>query len=56
MDISADKYNPEGDKSGSLPVLMKTIGNIIQWLTGFFALTEEERSKAGIFLGGEGRE
>jgi hypothetical protein len=56
MDISTDKYLPEGDQSGSYPALLLAVRNILLYLSGLFVLTDEEQSKAGIYLGGEGRD
>jgi hypothetical protein len=56
MNISADKYIPEGEQPVSFPALLQTIRNLLWRLTHLFVLTEEERSKAGIYLGGEGRD
>jgi len=47
MDISTDR---------SKASVWQTLRGFLSRLIGFFLLTEEERSKAGIFLGGEGRD
>jgi len=56
MDISADKYESDGIRPGPFLAGLQTVRGIIGWLTGFFTLTEEDRLKAGIYLGGEGRD
>ena len=49
MDISTDKYKSDGSQLGPFLAVLRTIGGLIRRLTGFFALSEEDRSKAGIF-------
>lgn len=56
MDISADKYNPDGNQSNPLLAVLRTVQGLFSRLTGIFTLTEEERLKAGIYTGGQGRE
>ena len=56
MEISSDKYQSDGNQSNPFFAVMRTIQGLFSKLTGIFTLTEEERSKAGIYLGGEGRE
>jgi hypothetical protein len=34
----------------------KTVRGIFRWLLGLVVLTDEERTKAGIYRGGEGRD
>jgi hypothetical protein len=55
MGISSDKYGTVRDRAGSFPAVLQTIRNLLRWLAGFFVLTEEDQSKAGIYLGSEGR-
>ncbi len=35
---------------------LEQVGGKFQKLIGFFTLTEEEKSQAGIYLGGQGRD
>jgi hypothetical protein len=56
MEISGDKYQSEGNHSGFFLTVLRTVQGFARRLTGIFTLTEEERSKAGIFRGGEGRD
>jgi hypothetical protein len=56
MDISADKYESDGSRPGTFLAGLQTVRGIIRRVVGFFTLTEEDRSKAGIYLGGEGRD
>jgi hypothetical protein len=57
MDIPSDKYKPNyGARLGPFLAVLRTIGGLVRRPTRFFALSEEDRSKAGIFLGGEGRD
>jgi hypothetical protein len=56
MEISDDKYQSEGNKSNPFFAVMRTIQDFVRRLNGIFTLTEEEQLKAGIYLGGEGRD
>jgi hypothetical protein len=56
MDISAGKYKSDGTRSGLFLAGLQTVRSIARWLIGFFTLTEADRLKAGIYLGGEGRD
>jgi hypothetical protein len=56
MDISIDQCKLNGNQAGLFLTIMQTLGGLVRWLTGFFMLTEEDRLKAGIYLGGEGRD
>ena len=56
MDISVDKYEYDDNQAGIFPALLQTIRNLLWRLTHLFVLTEDEQSKAGIYLGGEGRD
>jgi hypothetical protein len=55
MDIPSDDYKPN---SGNRPFLtvLRTVSGLFRRLIGIFTLTEDDRSKAGIYLGGEGRD
>jgi hypothetical protein len=56
MEISVDKYKSNGNQSGSFLAILRTVHGLFSRLTGIFTLTEEERLKAGIQWGGEGRD
>ncbi|MGA2489799.1 MAG: hypothetical protein ABSF99_06375 [Anaerolineales bacterium] len=56
MDIPSDKYKLYGNRSGPFLAVLQTVSGLVRRLTGFFMLTEEDRSKAGIYSGGEGRD
>jgi hypothetical protein len=56
MEISGDKYQSDGNQAGSFLAVLRTVQGFARRLIGIFTLTEEERSKAGIYLGGEGRD
>jgi hypothetical protein len=57
MDTSAE-YQPsqEANRPDPLSAIFQTVRAIAKRLTGFFTLSEEERLRAGIYLGGEGRD
>jgi hypothetical protein len=56
MDNSVDKYKSDDYQPGSFPAVLQTLMSIVTWPIGFFILTEAEKSKAGIYSGGEGRD
>ena len=56
MDISADKYESEDTRPAPFLAVLQTVRGFVRWLTGFFTLTEEDRSRAGVYFGGEGRD
>jgi hypothetical protein len=56
MDIQADKFKSDTNRLGPFSAVLQTGLGIVRWLIGFFTLTEEDRLKAGIYLGGEGRD
>ncbi len=57
MDILADKYESDGTRRpGPFLAGLQTVRGVVRWLIEFFTLTEEDRLKAGIYLGGEGRD
>ncbi len=53
MDISTDKYRSDLNRPVSFSVVLQTVRDFTRWLIGFFALTEEEQSKAGVYVGSE---
>jgi hypothetical protein len=56
MEISGDTYQSDGNRSGFFLTVMRTVQGFARRLIRIFTLTEEERSKAGVYLGGEGRD
>ncbi len=57
MDISSDKNKPYyGSRSGPFVAVLRTIEDFFNRLIGLFTLTEDEQTKAGIYLGGEERD
>jgi hypothetical protein len=57
MGISTDQYKSVGNQSGSFPfVLYRTVQGLFRRVAGIFTLTDADRLKAGIYLGGEGRD
>jgi hypothetical protein len=55
MDISADKYRSDLNRPAPFSAVLQTLKNFTRWLIGFFVLTEEEQSKAGIYVGSKRR-
>jgi len=56
MDVSADKYKLDGNRLGPFSAVLITLLGIVRWPIRFFKLTEADRLKAGIYVGGEGRD
>jgi len=56
MDIPVDKSKSGSKRPGPILAVMQAITGMVRWLVGFFTLTEENRLKAGIYVGGEGRD
>jgi hypothetical protein len=56
MDISTDEYRSDGNRSYPFLTVLRSIASLLKRLTGLFVLSEEDQEKAGIFLGGEGRD
>ena len=56
MDNLSDKYISNVNRPGPFSAVLHSVLGIARWLIGFFALTEEDRLKAGIYVGGEGRD
>jgi hypothetical protein len=54
MDILADKYKSNKNQSGFFSAVLHTVRGFVRRLVGFFALTEEDRLKAGIYNGSKG--
>jgi hypothetical protein len=55
MDISGEKYNPDGNRLARFSVVLQTVRSIFRRLVDFFTLTEEDRSNAGVYFSDEGR-
>lgn len=57
MATSSENYksNP-GTQPGPLQALSGTVESFFSQLIGLFTLTKDEQAKAGIYLGGEGRD
>jgi hypothetical protein len=56
MDNSVDKSKSIDYQPGPFPAALRSLFSIVTWPIGFFMLTEADKSKAGIYLGGEGRD
>jgi hypothetical protein len=56
MDILADKYKLDGNRPGPFLAVLRTLLGIVRWPIRFFTLTEADRLKAGISVGGEGHD
>ncbi len=56
MEIPADKYKSDENRPGPLSEMWQIVRNIARWLAGLVKLTDEDRIKAGISFGGEGRD
>lgn len=56
MSVSIDKYKSGINHSDSFSAAHRTVQDIARWLADFFSLTEANRSQAGIYLGGGGRD
>jgi hypothetical protein len=53
MDISADKYKSDGNRSGPFLAVLQIVRGFVRWLAGLVILTDGDRTKAGIYFGGE---
>ena len=56
MDASADNYKSDGNRTEPFVSALKTVRGFVKRLIGFFTLSEEDRLKAGLHVGGEGRD
>ena len=56
MEFSVDNNQSDGNRSGSFLAVLRIVQVFARRLIGFFTLTEEDRLKAGIYRGGEGRD
>jgi hypothetical protein len=55
MDISADRSTADTNRPDPFSAVMQTVRGFIWRLIGFLMLSEEDKRKAGIYLGGQGR-
>jgi hypothetical protein len=57
MDTPSDEYKPYyGSRSGPFLAVLRSVEGLVRQLIGIFSLSEKNHSKAGIYLGGEGRD
>jgi hypothetical protein len=56
MDISADKNKSDANRPGFFSAVWQAIGSLVRRLIAFFVLTKADQLKAGIYMGGEGRD
>ena len=54
MDNLSDNYMSNVNRPGPFAAVLHTVLGIVRRPIGFFKLTEEDRLKAGIFLGAKG--
>ena len=52
MAIASERNDSEAYRPGPLLALVQAVRGMVGRLFGFFALTEDERLKVGIYLGG----
>jgi hypothetical protein len=52
MDIAADRDDSKAYRPGPLLALVMAVRGMVARLYGFLALTDDEWSKVGIYLGG----
>lgn len=56
MGILSGKSSSNDNQTSPIAVVVHKLQDIVRWLNGFFTLSEEDRVKAGIYHGGEGRD
>jgi hypothetical protein len=56
MGILVDKYKSYINRPGPFSAVLQTVRGFVRRLVGFFALTEEDRLKAGIYVSGQDRD
>lgn len=56
METLPEQVAPENSPPNPILALFQKIPGLARRLTGLFQLSEEESQKAGIYLGGEGRD
>jgi hypothetical protein len=52
MDIASERDNSKAYRPGPLQAVVQAVRDMVARVYGFFALTEDERLKVGIYLGG----
>ena len=52
MDIASERNNSKAYRPGPLLAVVQAVRDMFARLYGFFALTDDERLKVGIYLGG----
>ena len=50
MDNSFRQHESDTKQPGGFPASQQIFNGILQWLAGFFQLTEEEQKDAGIYF------
>jgi hypothetical protein len=55
MDVSVEEVKPDVNQPGPLTIVLDTVRGVARRVIGFFQLTKEEQTQAGIDLSGEGR-
>jgi hypothetical protein len=55
MDVSVEEVKPDVNQPGPLSIVLDTVRGVARRVIGFFQLTKEEQTQAGIDLSGEGR-
>jgi len=56
MDLSVKKSGSNAGRPGPVVMACYSVLDFVRRLIGFFMLIEEDRRKAGIYRGGEGRD
>ena len=56
MDISIEETKLDVNRPDPFSTVLQAVRGVARRLIGFFTLSEEERSQAGIDLSGEGRD
>ncbi len=56
MEILADKYKLDNNRPDTISGEAQIRQDIVERLIGFITLSEEDRLKAGIYVGNEGRD
>jgi hypothetical protein len=56
MEILAEKNKSDINSQSPFSTAMHTTPDIVERMIGFLTLTEEDRLRAGIYIGSEGRE
>jgi hypothetical protein len=51
MDNSVNRQGSNAQRANILSTSLRIFKNILNWLVNFFQLTEEEKKKAGIYIG-----